>query len=146
MQGAQRGQSEDHGSVQGQGDFRRKQEVNVEREISRLRDDLAQCKDKISRLETSAQEIRIASMQEKLDMANEGWLESQRFMDRIMSLHETVITKLVRAEAAQAETQLGSTCLSNHEYIEHTPGVSSRHEIQESVDRSSFYCSYRNKI
>jgi hypothetical protein len=98
MQGAQPGQSEDHGSVQGQGDFRRKQEVNMEREISRLRDDLAQCKDKISRLETSAQEIRIASMQEKLDMANERWLESQRFMDRIMSLHETVITKLVRAE------------------------------------------------
>jgi hypothetical protein len=58
--------------------------------------------------------------------------ESQRFMDRIMSLHETVIIKLVRAEAAQAETQIGSTCLSNHEYIEHTPGVSSRHEIQES--------------
>jgi hypothetical protein len=41
MQGAQPGQSEDHGSVQGQGDFRRKQEVNLEREISRLRDDLA---------------------------------------------------------------------------------------------------------
>jgi hypothetical protein len=70
-------------------------------------------------------------MQEKLDMANERWLERQRIMDRIMSLHETVITKLVRAEAAQAETQLGSTCLSNHEHIEHTPGVSSRHENQE---------------
>jgi hypothetical protein len=106
--------------------------MNMERKISRLRDDLAQCNDKISRLETSAQEIRIASMQEKLDMANERWLESQRFMNRIMSLHETVLTKLVRAEEAQVETQLGSTCLSNHEHIEHTPRASLRHEIQES--------------
>jgi hypothetical protein len=81
MQGAQPSQIEDHGSVHRQGDFRGKQEMNMEREISRLRDDLAQCKDKILRLETSAQEIRIASMQEKLDMANERWLERQRFMD-----------------------------------------------------------------
>jgi hypothetical protein len=38
----------------------------------------------------------------------------------------------VRAEETQAGTQLASTCLSNHEHIEHTTRASLRHEIQES--------------
>ena len=80
------------------------QDEKAKREICQLREELEKCNKKISKLETSAQEILVASMKEKIDLANERMAESrrfaetsQKFAERILQLHETVLGKLTCA-------------------------------------------------
>ena len=88
------------------------QDEKAKREIRQLREELEKCNKKISKLETSAQEILVASMKEKIDLANERMEESrrfaetsQKFAERILQIHETVLGKLTCAGEVSTSKQ-----------------------------------------